>query len=434
MFLTVITKEKIRKYLISLFVIFILLVHTSWVGRIVNELFLFIPVLGILLLLFVIEKGLRLTVSKLIIFCLSIFFVLWISLQTVFLNPSSWYSTTSVIVGILLSVVGSAFFVKNRDLHLVLKTIVIFVVVLSLSQLITFAFYFVGLGEMTQIMVVDTAERFGENAVLIQPLKWYFPYTFTAHFAKVNDFVFPRAIGMWREPGLYQMFVIISYFSLDFIKIGYKKFWRIILISSLICVFSTTGFVLFLACLIYKNIFLQRKNYMYRLVIFTITIVLGMMLMSTTATFGLQKKLDINWKRFQTPQISFNLLLERPLLGYSLFGDIPPQAQTQLSNIGSGETSLGINLLSSVHKFGLVGLCLYFGMILFSILQFYDIKTLILIIPVLVTLLIAQPIATTPFVFLMLFLPARYLMVSNINQVNSTNKGLGKSVTKLACG
>lgn len=383
-----ITKRKARQWLIAAFVICLINLQTSLFGRLFNELFLLVPMVGILALLFVLERRFFVNGSKFAVSLISSMFAFWALFQVILLSPSDLYQIVAILSSFMISMIGVAFFVKTTETELILKTLIGVVTVLSISQLLTYVLLLVGLSDLAFVTEINP-ERFG--AEMIAPIRIYVPFTFTVHFVQIFGVRFERATGLWREPGLYQMFVIISYFALDFVKMKRKRVLQLLFLFSLLTIFSTAGYVVFLFCLLYQRVLIAKRRYWVRFILLGLILVLFVLLFNAPFIFGLRTKLEINEKRLNNPLVSFELLMERPLIGYSV--------------VAEG----GINLLSSVHKLGIIGLILYGGVVLLALLQHYSLRSFVLILPVIITATIAQPIYLAGFVQLMLFLPLKRL-------------------------
>jgi len=90
----------------------------------------------------------------------------------------------------------------------------------------------------------------------------YFPYSLAVGFGNARFFEIPlaRAIGYFREPGIFQILVVISYFGVDYLNIQYRRFWKIALIVTLLLTYSTAGMGCFIAAYLYYHVFAHKPG------------------------------------------------------------------------------------------------------------------------------------------------------------------------------
>jgi hypothetical protein len=360
-------------------------------GHLFNELFILLPLAGLVLLYIVLGYRIVVAQSKLVLLGITAAFLGWVFFQILMLDPGGAYDGFVIVVTIPAVVIGCILLITNSDAELVLKAIVVVMTLLSVSQLVTYGLFFLGFERSILIM-----ERYIYDYVA-SPLKLYFPYTFTLHNVGIAGHKLERAGGLFREPGLYQLFIVTSYFALDFIRVRRKNLLRGLFIFSLLTTFSAAGYVMFVGCLVYKNLFIRRGRWPLRLV--SLVVVGGMFLAFASVPFwGLNDKMSRNVGRISSPIISWEFLLQKPISGYSITAEQP---------VFSGA---GVSLLTSLHKLSFVGLCLYLGLILYAVHKHYTLQTLVLLLPVLGTLLMSQPLYEKAFTFFMLFLFTRNLL------------------------
>jgi hypothetical protein len=232
------------------------------------------------------------------------------------------------------------------------------------------------------------------------PYRLYFPFTLTYHFVRIGGVTIDRVVGLWREPGLYQMFIIVSFFALDFVHIRKKPLLKVLLILSLLATFSTAGYVVLLVCLAYKHLLLRPIGPIKKIVV-AIVLVALLGAYALVPKIGLTDKLGRSEKRLLSPQVSWQLLMQRPIVGYGI---------TSEEQFVPG-VKLGVNMLASLHKMGLGGLSIWITILVWTTMTHHRRFTLTPLISVILTLLVAQPTYASSFTFFMLLLPTRDLEV-----------------------
>jgi len=387
-----INKEKFRRFLVVGVVVLVLNTRPALFGNTFNELFILVPLAG-LVAIYILVSGYRVVVpkSKRVLLGLAFAFALWTALQILVMDAENIYIALVLLCTIPTTALVCTVLIASHDAELVLKTVMVVTVLLSFSQLVSYGLKLLGF----EVLIV---ELYPTEEYASLPVKWYFPLTFTYHFVYVAGHLIERGVGIFREPGLYQLFINISYFALDFIRIKHKRYLRGLLISSLLMTFSTAGYAIFLGCLAYKTILIQRRKRLWRLVL-----LLGLagllLILVNYPFFGLADKMSRNATRMVGIADSWALFVQRPLWGYGV-------TSQDLSASGG---RLGGSLMNSLHTLGLVGLLLYLGLMTYALRKNYTLQTIVLFLPVLATMLISQPMYEKAFTLLVFFLFTRNL-------------------------
>jgi hypothetical protein len=256
----VVPRNRIRRALIIVFVFLVMNTQPGLFGSFTSELFLLLPMVGLIMAYVFLGNRVVAARSKRVLLGLTAVYVWWTLFQVLILEPDGLYKGVAIAVTIPTVVVGCILLISNLDTALVLKIVIIVVALLSISQLVTYSLIFLGLEE--SILILEEYWRVGKAS----PVKLYLPYTFTVHFSRIAGHRVERAVGLYREPGVYQMVTAISYFALDFVQIRRKKLLRVLSLFSLLSTFSTAGYVIFLGCLVYKSLLIRRGRLWLRVV------------------------------------------------------------------------------------------------------------------------------------------------------------------------
>jgi hypothetical protein len=367
-------------------------------GEINGEILLFLYLLltFLYLLLFRSDFKIRVSLKYIVQYILILIFMSYLLTQSSLLQVSNMRPVINSFILILILTTSYIFVYNNNlDTKFLLKTLVFFITVLSISQLITYLMFILDI-EFT-LTSIQTHQGIANRIKNV-----YFPFTIAGgEKHKIFQFVLTRANGFFREPGIYQMYINLAFFSLDFIKIKYKNLFRLLFIFSLFTTFSTTGLIIFWVCLLYKfflyfNINLSLKK-IFLIIIFIILLILMSYYILFTSSFGLVHRLRLNSGQFRLLQIKrgIDLFLEYPIFGTGYYN--------QVDNVST------VTFLSGFYTIGIVGVFLYLLNWIYSIIFFSKPITHIIYIPVFMTLLFAQPIYTEFIVFLILIIDKKKL-------------------------
>lgn len=215
----------------------------------------------------------------------------------------------------------------------------------------------------------------------------YLPFTPIYGLMTVDGHVFQRFLGVFRESGISQAFMVWAYVSLD--RYGMKKVSnQIILIVGIICTFSTAGIAVLISTIALK-MFLEGKKFLSLFVI--PMIYLGLMY---APYVGLADKMTTHGSSITDRTGSMGLSLQ-------LFSE-------NLLGVGIGNSPIpnyaGINLVSSLHMIGIIGLLLILLVYFYPLIQLKNRGAyLIGIFPLFLTALLSQPIIDSPIMLVMIF-------------------------------
>ncbi len=220
--------------------------------------------------------------------------------------------------------------------------------------------------------------------------------------ALVGGVVFPRAIGFMREPGLYQMVLIIAFWMVDIYKFHWSLLMKAILITSLVFTFSTAGYLLFLFTIsirFYKKS--KRKSLFY---LMGLPFISGIFyfLLTTTSQFGLVRKFHnrSGLSRLEDTLNAIDIIAKHPLTGIGFHNRMPGM-------------DLGINFLGTMAQIGIVGVIVFLIPYIYVAIRIrnFDIAYTCIWLSLFVTMLFSQPLYDKAFSFLIL----SFLMIVTIN-------------------
>lgn len=347
--------------------------------------FVVVPMVIFLSFIYLYGKKFQITIKSKIMLVSIMIFIIYIAVQSLFtaikIRPVlSSLSTLSILIPIFVLLTS-----ENKFIIVFHKTLIILLVMLVVSSIITY------LMQILHVEINFSAIQTHQNGAAVgKYASIYFPFSISGanKFYFNQDFSLERSFGIFREPGVYQMYLIYGYFLLSYnlIIFRYQKIFSYLMILGIFSTFSGAGIFSFLFLLIMRHI-LTRFNVKNLLILL-------LMLLLIIYFFNFLEIL----MNARIHSVSFsdrfgslmNILKENELS--LIFG------VGYLQNVNDIST---VNLLGSVSTIGLLGLILYllpWANILFN----FKVYKVILISPFFLTLLFAQPIYTDPIIFLIL--------------------------------
>jgi hypothetical protein len=176
--------------------------------------------------------------------------------------------------------------------------------------------------------------------------------------AKVGSLLLPRAIGFMREPGLYQMVLIVAFWMVDIYDFKKALLIRTVLILSLIFTFSTAGYFLFLITVVVKIFSSSKKKAMIIFLGLPILASILYFLFTTESQFGLAQKFNnrSGLSRLEVTLKAIELITENPFMGIGFHNRI-------------NGMELGINFLGTTAQIGLIGVFVFLFPFIFTLLK-----------------------------------------------------------------
>lgn len=251
-----------------------------------------------------------------------------------------------------------------------------------------------------------------------------FPYSLYIDAPEVGPFVFGRAVGYVREPGIYQVPLIISYFATDLLDLRYRRALKGAFLVNIILTFSTAGWGAFVASWLYYNVFSSKsKDFADRYTVFRrvgallLSIPLFYFVVYAETQVSLTQKLADSSKRLLAAIDALQTFAENPIWGV---GFQNPKVST-------------IHFIGTAAELGIVGVILIFLLILgptWTLVQKRH-PVLVFLVPLVLTMLFAQPLFGTAFFFLVLAIVVGYPSDTPLDPTASTDaktlKGEGQS-------
>ncbi|MFT7237017.1 MAG: hypothetical protein ACI93L_001099 [Cyclobacteriaceae bacterium] len=211
--------------------------------------------------------------------------------------------------------------------------------------------------------------------------------------AKVGSLLLPRAIGFMREPGLYQMVLIVAFWMVDIYDFKKALLIRTVLILSLIFTFSTAGYFLFLITVVVKIFSSSKKKAMIIFLGLPILASILYFLFTTESQFGLAQKFNnrSGLSRLEVTLKAIELITENPFMGIGFHNRI-------------NGMELGINFLGTTAQIGLIGVFVFLFPFIFTLLKIrkQGVAFISIWLCLLTTMLFSQPLYDKPITYLVL--------------------------------
>lgn len=271
-----------------------------------------------------------------------------------------------------------AFLLSDIKVHFRLFRLCIqFMILLIVSYYITII--------LSLVIPLDSLVLF-QIDVYDNPRNIYFPLTPIYGVMTVENHVFQRFLGFFREAGITQAFIIWAYVSLKHYGLENWKN-KIVLITGIIATFSTAGIAVFVATICFKMLLNGKK------IISLFVIPMIYVIIMYAPYVGLADKLVTHGTsvtdRTSVMLQSLKMLFENP------FG------------IGIGNSPMlensGINFVAYSHMIGIIGVFLLLAIYFAPNLIVINKKGYMLsIFPIFITALFSQPIIDAPFMFVII--------------------------------
>jgi len=317
-----------------------------------------------------------------------------------FISHSFFYDK-QIIVGVInnsififISASMVLFFEADPNKLVVAKKIIlIYTLVFSVSYFISYTSILLGSSLGTTDIYLPMGKDKFYRLTIMYPFSTFYQWNLPSHL--IFGY-FPRATGFVREPGIFQVVIIFSYFiTLEIVK---KKITRnillLVLLITLLLTFSTAGYLGILATMFIYYLF--NIKYKRKLVIIFVVISIGIsfaFFYQTENIFGLQEKLDSGsgLTRIFAIEQSIYFLKKYPIWGIGMYS-----SKAELLTIG-------VNFLGVLAQIGLIGLVItLFPFVYIIKINFKNKINIVYLTPILLTFLFAQPLHDKPLTYLVL--------------------------------
>lgn len=374
--------------LVVLLMLFLVNLRPAIVGQIFGATY---SILLILLLLIILIKRIKIKMNsiKLQFISAAIVMLFYVIFQIFFVGYNSMLGSIATLVYLFIGF-SQIVIIDHDSIKKFSKLLIGICVFLSINYLVTYAIFI-----LSSNLYITYVFNLATHTEYIYELKIMFPfspvYNGTANIASLK---MPRAIGMMREPGLYQMIILISYWLQDFYRFKYDLLVKSLLIFSLIVTFSTAGYALFLVTMIWKIFNKSYKNrILYLFVGVPILMILIYFVIFSQSQFGILEKFESKsgLSRIGASITSLELISQNPLFGIGF-------------HVEPNNIEIGINYLGTVAQLGIIGSLIFLTPSIYTWMKIKDgpIQLINILFVIILTMLFAQPIYDKPLTYLFL--------------------------------
>lgn len=381
--------QKINKILI-VWVLLLLLFRPSFIGESYNPVVFVLFVLCSFLLYNKIKQDKNISIQKISTFYILNLTLLYFFIQGIILSDAK----TTVLNASILTICTSYIFYKILHAEEIQETILKYFIYihtcLVLSAIITIIHFIIVGFDASQLLKIglvypdkgDLLESSGQFSLHTI----YFPFTVVWSSFSGLGFELPRFIGLYREPGMAQIFFCTAFFLTYYIEIQHRKIVRSILFIGALLIFSTAGFlsliVGYFVVITSKQIKISRLRFLTSMAILISAIVIGLYLPG----HGVLEKVESDSGVARS--LAFDRGIERLsnnlIFGEGYYSGFHRDSEGLLIN-DSFEGILGVSF-----QIGVVGLILYFFTWVYSLKNYSNFSALPIYLPCILTWLFSQ--------------------------------------------
>lgn len=311
----------------------------------------------------------------------------------------------AVLTSLTFIAAGGVFvvFLRAVSWEAVMKALIYVVVALSLSYLVTLALVLFGSASLADLQLASWFLRDGGEVGY--HIRVFFPVSTGAWLGNlvIAGSEFTRPIGFYREPGIYQIVLIVCFFGVDFVSLRRKWLYKTILLANLALTVSTAGYGAFIAAMAYYYLLADHRlvdrvavSWWKKIAAVAAVIPVALWFLLSESRYALAWKLGLH-----SGQMRVNLVTEA--------------TEAMLANplVGAGYMSpsvAGGNLLSVFAEIGILGVFIIVALVVLPNWKLVKDRhpVLVLVVPVVLTALIAQPLFDKSLFFLNLALVVTY--------------------------
>lgn len=397
--------------LLPVWVLFLILFRPSVFGERYNSLiFLFFFVVTVMILAIESQKHLGLNRRRVLLMVVVYICITYFFIQGLILSDAR--ATVINSCSFLVMLIPCLVLVLSNHQEKVLKLFINFHYILSWSAVITFCiFIFLGLSIDALPVLANLDSRFGlgvsDPSVGLVNHLMFFPFTICWSLTGLFGYDIPRFTGIYREPGMAQIFFLTALMLTYFVDVKNYKLKRIILFVGSLLTFSASGLANLAICMLFLTVFnASVKRSVVGFIRKPWVLVFGLLVFVVVVRFA------INMVMNKLGEVSGEGRLESFAEGLRLlsqnlaFGDgYYNSFRKDEGGVVISNSFIGIPGVS--YQLGLVGLFLYFLCWYLSLRYLSNRRAFCIYIPCLLTLMLSQPSYNDAFSWFVLFLDTR---------------------------
>lgn len=416
--------SKQKKRLLFAWTILLLLFRPSIIGERFNPVIFFLfVVITVFLFLIDPEHSRRYMSRKVVITLLLILLtVIYFLFQGLLLSSAKRTVINSFIV-ILGTSICIAYVARKDNVTFIFKSFINIFFWLSVSAIITALIFIFCRFDYTKIPIIANLSYLtpGYGSYKGSDLGshlLFFPFTLVWSALNIGGISIPRFLGIYREPGMAQLFFLTAYFLTYFVEVKKIKLKRTIILVGAIFTFSTGGLLSFLGGLLMLKLF--GKGKMPSLAIVTTTIIsltIIIFIFATIPQLGFLNKMSSKSgkQRSESFSNSFKLLSEAPIFGNGYYNDF----RKNKNDVVVSKLLVGIPAVAC--EIGIFGIILYSLLWYYGLFRLGNMQTLCIYLPCLLTLLFSQPSYNDVIVFFLILTDTSNMtLLKESKEINGT--------------
>jgi O-Antigen ligase len=397
--------------LVPLWAILLLLFRPSVIGENYNsQVFIIFFIVTVAILSTEIRERFSLSVGRIIVVVCVYICVAYFFIQGMILSDATKTVINSCVF--LLMLMPCLVLILARHQHRVLQVIINFHVLLAVSAVITFSIFIAtgfSIDRLPTIANLDSLLGLGMSDPSVGLINhiMFFPFTICWSTTGIAGIEIPRFTGMYREPGMAQIFLLTSFMLSYFIEVKHQRLKRILLLIASVLTFSAAGLVNLLVAvffLAFSNSSVKGSvvRILKKPIVVLVGLVLFVVMAKQTYQYVAEKLDDISGiDRVDSFQRGWQDLMENPVFGKGYYASFKKDSE----GVVVSQNFIGLPGVS--YQLGMVGLFLYFLCWYFSLTKLGRRKTLCIYIPCLLTLALSQPSYNDVFSWFIIFLDTR---------------------------
>ncbi len=403
-----------KRVLLFIWTLLLLLFRPSILGERFNSfVFVCFTIVSIILLLIQPSKS-KWSFSRNVVY---LFFLIVILLIYLFFQGLILTDIKRVVVNSVIVILGTSIcfllVLKKEHLNFILQSFINIIFFLSISAFVTYSIYlFLGL-KVTRIPLVANLSHLApsynnEYNDFLGDHLLFFPFTGIWSALNVTNLSIPRHVGIFREPGMAQIFFLTAYFVTFFIETSRAKLKRLVILIGAFLTLSTSGLLSFIGGYIALRLFGQgRIPNGFRIVSTLFFFILMAIAFSNLPEIGFLSKISSESGQYRSESFenSAKLLAKHTMLGVGYYNGF------ETSETGIVNSKQFVGLIGVGYQIGLVGIVLYLLVWFAGLYKLGSLKTLCIYVPCLVTLVFSQPSYNDVFVFFLLLFDTRSLNI-----------------------
>ncbi len=420
-----------KKRLLFFWTLLLVLFRPSILGEQYNPIVFFLFVITTVLLFVIDPESLKRFMSRkvFIAFLLVALIVIYFLVQGLLLSSAkaTVINSTVVILGVSICI---AYVSRRENIPVILKAFINIFFFLSLSAFVTYAILILDGFDWSKIPVVANLSSLVPGYPVYKQGDLgnhllFFPFTAVWSATSIAGITLPRFIGLFREPGMAQLYFLTAYFLTYFVDIKRVKLKRRVILFAVFLTFSTGALLSFLGGFLMFKLFGKGKMPSVSKLTFTmVTLSIIIFLFAIIPNLGFLNKMSSRSGKDRSKSFdsSLQLLSKSPVVGTGYYNDFIKNDK----DVVVSKQFLG--LLGVAYQIGIIGIILYAIIWYYGLSRLANLQALCIYMPCLLTLIFSQPSYNDVIVFFLILTDTSNLKLTNFKKIENTTEGISGTV------